>query len=97
MELAAIRAALRALRGDVEVLSDSRYAIDCVTKWVYGWRKSGWVTSSGSPVANRELVEDIVALCQGRTVEFTWVRGHSGHRANERADALARQAAASAS
>jgi ribonuclease HI len=94
MELTAIAAALRAHpTGPITIISDSRYAIDCVTKWVHGWRRRGWRTAAGSPVANRELVETIVGLAASRDVTYQWVRGHAGHPANERADTLARNAA----
>lgn len=94
MELWAVRAALRAHRGkDLEILTDSKYVIQSVTQWVHGWRKKGWKTAAGTPVANRELIEEIVDICETQRVQFTWVKGHSGHQANERADELARRAA----
>jgi ribonuclease HI len=54
------------------------------------------VTKDNKPVANRELIEEILALSAGRSVEYRWVRGHDGHVANERADMLARNAATAA-
>jgi ribonuclease HI len=97
MELAAIAAALRAHPGVALVIeSDSQYAINCVTRWAHGWARRGWVTKDNKPVANRELIEEILALSAGRSVEYRWVRGHDGHVANERADMLARNAATAA-
>jgi ribonuclease HI len=78
----------------VVVRTDSRYLIDALTKWVWGWRKRGWVTASGSPVANRELIEALVAAQdQLDAVRFEWVKGHNGDEGNERADDLARRQA----
>jgi ribonuclease HI len=99
MELTAILEALRATRnmGPVVIETDSTYAQQAVTKWHFGWRKNGWKTKSGSPVANRELVEQIVAEMRGRKVTIVWVKGHAGHPRNEAADELAKRGAMSVS
>ena len=60
----------------LEVRMDSQYAMKAVTTWLPGWRKKGWKTSSGSPVANRELVVRIDALLAGRDVAFVYVPAH---------------------
>jgi ribonuclease HI len=60
----------------LEVRMDSQYAMKAVTTWLPGWRKKGWKTSSGSPVANRELVVRIDALLTGRDVKFVYVPAH---------------------
>lgn len=99
MELTAIREALAAtahLGVPVEIQADSSYCIDALTKWIHGWRRRNWRTASGSPVANRDLIEEIGGLLEGRQVRFVWVRGHAGHAANEHADARARAAAGAA-
>lgn len=93
MELQAVRSALESTTGAIELVCDSKYVIDALTRWVWGWRKRGWVTSSGSPVANRSCIEAILDLMRGRSVTFTWVRGHDGHPLNEAADIRARGAA----
>ena len=93
MELVAIREALVANPGPLEILTDSQYAINCLTKWLPGWRRRGWKTSSGTPVKNKDLIVEIAGLLAGRAVTFTWVRGHNGHPLNEAADLLARTAA----
>lgn len=95
MELTAVAEALAAVPSAraVELVCDSRYVIDCCTKWCWGWRRRGWVTAAGAPVKNRDLVELIVSLMGGREVAFTWVKGHAGHPLNESADRWARRAA----
>jgi ribonuclease HI len=96
-ELTAILEALRATAHmephHLVVESDSQYAINCITKWVHGWRRRGWTTAAGAPVKNAELVQAIDAERQGRSTEFRWVRGHSGHARNESADRRAVAAA----
>src|SRR5512138_2775588 len=93
-----LRAVIEALEGlppgeSVEVVSDSRYVVDALTKWIHGWRRRGWRTAAGEPVLNRDLIEAAAALVEARRVRFTWVRGHDGHPANEVVDALAQSAA----
>lgn len=95
-ELEAILRALVALprARPVLVLTDSDYALKCVTVWHRAWRKNNWVTRGGGPVKNRdriELIVDLVALRTGET-RFEWVRGHSGHPLNAAADVRAVQA-----
>ncbi|WP_228992118.1 ribonuclease H [Streptomyces sp. DH8] len=60
----------------VEVRMDSQYAMNAVTKWLPGWKRNGWKTSGGKPVANRELVTRIDALLVGRSVTFRYVPAH---------------------
>ena len=93
-----LRAALEALDGlpaghGVEVISDSRYVVDALTKWIHGWRKKGWKTASGSPVLNRDLIEALDARSRELAVKYAWVRGHDGHAVNEIVDGLAQGAA----
>jgi ribonuclease HI len=93
-----LRSVLDALHGipageAVEVTSDSRYVIDALTKWIAGWRRKGWRTSTGGPVMNRDLIEEIAAREEGLRVRYAWVRGHVGHPVNEICDALASSAA----
>jgi ribonuclease HI len=95
MELRAVMEALDGLpQGEtVEVISDSRYAIDALSKWIHGWRRKGWKTASGTPVLNRDLIEAASAQTGALRVQFSWVRGHHGHPVNEIVDALANSAA----
>lgn len=93
-----LRAVIEALDGlpdgeTVEVVSDSRYVIDALSKWIHGWRRKGWRTAAGEPVLNRDLIEAVDACARDLAVRWRWVRGHDGHAANEIVDALAQCAA----
>ncbi len=93
-----LRAVLEALQGlpageSVEVVSDSRYVVDALSKWIHGWRKKGWKTAAGEPVLNRDLIEALDARGRELSVRYAWVRGHDGHAVNEVVDALAQSAA----
>ncbi len=93
-----LRAVLHALEGlpegaTVEVVSDSKYVIDALTKWIHGWRRRGWKTAEGTPVLNRDLIEALDARMRELKVSYRWVRGHDGHPLNELVDALAQAAA----
>jgi len=91
MEMTACIKALEALseRSSVNLFTDSKYLINGITMWIRGWKKSGWITKNGEPVKNRELWEALDDLCKRHRVRWEWVRGHSGNRGNEIADALA--------
>jgi ribonuclease HI len=93
MELMAAIQGLESLKRPVKVrlFTDSQYLRDGITKWIHGWKVKGWVTAAREPVKNADLWQRLDAVRQGRDIEFHWVRGHSGHPENERADALARQ------
>lgn len=95
MELLAVVELLAAVPAEVPlvVVADSKYVIDALTKWIWGWRKRGWRTAAGKPVANSELIIAAADALEGRDVRFEWVRGHSGHPLNEGADSKARGAA----
>ena len=93
-----LRAVLEALDGlpageQVEVISDSRYVVDALSKWIHGWRRKGWRTAAGEPVLNRDLIEAIDAQGRALRVRYSWVRGHDGHAVNEVVDQLAQAAA----
>ena len=76
------------------IVTDSRYAIDCVTTWHVNWRKNGWKTSAGKAVENRDLVENILGRVEDRNAigsqtNFEWVKGHANDPGNVAADQLA--------
>ena len=93
-----LRAVLEALEGlpagaSVEVVSDSRYVVDALSRWIHGWRRKGWKTAQGTPVLNRDLMEALDARSRELSVRYGWVRGHDGHAVNEIVDGLAQGAA----
>ncbi|NEB34973.1 ribonuclease HI [Streptomyces sp. SID14446] len=96
-ELTALERLLTAVSPDVplEIRMDSQYAMKAVTTWLPGWKRKGWKTAAGKPVANQELVARIDELLTGRSVEFRYVPAHQvdGDRLNDFADRAASQAA----
>ncbi|GED22536.1 ribonuclease HI [Halomonas halmophila] len=94
MELMAAIMALRTLKRPCRVAlwTDSDYLRRGITEWIHGWIKRDWKTASRKPVKNAELWRDLHAESQRHDVEWHWVKGHSGHPGNERADALANEA-----
>lgn len=91
MELMAVIRALEALtrRSDLLVTVDSRYVQDGVERWMARWKKNGWMTKQGTPVKNQDLWQRLDQALAGHRVQWQWVRGHTGHAENERADQLA--------
>lgn len=75
----------------LRVASDSQYAVNMANKWLKSWKKAGWRTVSGQPVANLNIVKHIDAALRARTMdaEILWVRGHNGLKGNEAADRAA--------
>ena len=93
-----LTAAIRALEALIEpcvitLHSDSKYVLDGITKWVAGWQKRGWKNASKQPVRNQDLWHELIAAALPHEIEWVWVKGHSGHPENERADKLACDAA----
>lgn len=78
---------------DLRILCDSQYVINCITKWMPGWKRKGWRKADGKPVLNVELLKDIDTELAGRKYTFEWVKGHAGHPLNEAADERARAVA----
>ena len=91
MELQAAIEALKALTKPcrVRLTTDSEYVKNGITRWIEGWKKNNWRTSSKKPVKNAELWRELDELASQHTIEWAWVKGHSGHEENERADGLA--------
>jgi ribonuclease HI len=95
MELTAAIEGLSALRRPctVRIYSDSTYVRDGITRWINLWRRNGWRTADRRPIKNIDLWQKLAETMARHQVEWHWVRGHSGHPENERADRLARNAA----
>ncbi|MFK7860546.1 MAG: ribonuclease HI [Granulosicoccus sp.] len=91
MEMTAVIKSLEALKKPSQVVltTDSQYVRKGITEWIDGWKKRGWKTASKQPVKNVDLWKEIDALAAKHTVEWRWVKGHSGHAENERVDHLA--------
>lgn len=94
MELQAVIEGLGALRkpSAVTIHTDSRYVMDGVTKWLPRWKANGWKTADKNPVKNDALWRALEEALERHETHWRWVRGHSGHAENDRADALARAA-----
>ncbi len=91
MELTAVIRALEALKRSsrLKLHTDSLYVKQGVCEWLRDWKKREWLTSGKKPVKNADLWRRLDELVQKHEIEWVWVRGHSGHDDNERADALA--------
>ncbi|MFT4861337.1 MAG: ribonuclease HI [Pseudohongiellaceae bacterium] len=91
MELTAVIKGLEALSKSCEitVTSDSKYVLSGITEWIENWKKRGWKTAGKKPVQNVDLWQQLDLLTQSHTIQWKWVKGHSGHRENEIADELA--------
>jgi ribonuclease HI len=91
MELMAVIAALESLKRPVciEITTDSQYVKRGVTEWMSRWKRNGWRTADKQPVKNRDLWERLDGALRAHEVRWHWVKGHSGHPENERADRLA--------
>ncbi len=92
MELTAVIKALELLKEPCEVTltTDSKYVCDAVNKkWVYSWRDNKWKKADKKKALNVDLWETLLPLLETHKVEFIWVKGHDGHKYNERCDELA--------
>ncbi len=94
MELMAAIVALETLKRSckVSLTTDSRYVQKGVTEWMDNWKRRGWKTASRQPVKNIDLWQRLDKAVARHKVDWHWVRGHTGHPENERADALANRA-----
>lgn len=94
MELTAAIMALEALkrRCRVDLTTDSQYVKKGITEWLDGWKRKGWMTAARKPVKNADLWRRLDSAAAAHEVAWHWVRGHTGHAENERADQLANQA-----
>lgn len=91
MELLAAIKGLEALSRPCQIVitTDSQYVIKGLTEWMPDWKKRGWRTAAKKPVKNADLWQALDVAIQTHVIKWEWVRGHTGHPGNERADALA--------
>jgi ribonuclease HI len=93
MELMAAIQALEILKYpcSIKLHSDSKYVLQGITEWMANWKKRGWKTAAKKPVKNEDLWRRLDEAMQKHTINWTWVKGHSGNVGNEKADQLANQ------
>jgi len=91
MELMAVIEGLKALSRSCEVIltTDSKYVMQGINDWLAGWKRNGWKTAAKKPVKNQDLWQALDEQCTRHKIEWRWVKGHTGHAENERADELA--------
>jgi ribonuclease HI len=94
MELMAAISALEALKRPcvVDMHTDIQYVREGITKYINNWKRNGWRTASKQPVKNQDLWQRLEAARAAHEVHGHWVKGHSGHELNDRADQLVREA-----
>ncbi|MCE3232772.1 MAG: ribonuclease [Rickettsiaceae bacterium] len=91
MELTAAIRAIQAIKEQcqIDIYTDSNYVKDGVTKWMANWKTNGWRTADKKPVKNTDLWQELDIALANHKINWHWVKGHSGHEGNERADKLA--------
>ena len=94
MEMMAAIKALESLKRpvNIDLYTDSVYVKDGITKWIHNWKARGWKTTNKKPVKNIDLWRRLELAMQPHVVHWHWVKGHAGHKENERVDELARNA-----
>ncbi len=94
MELIAVIEGLKSIKEDakIEIITDSKYVKNGINQWIVNWKNNGWKTAAKKPVKNKDLWQELDELVQNYSIEWKWVRGHSGHPGNEKADQLANEA-----
>jgi len=93
MELLAAISALEALTKPclVDLTTDSQYVRQGITSWIHNWKRNGWRTADKKPVKNVDLWKRLDEALKQHDVRWHWIKGHAGHKENERADELARE------
>ena len=93
-----IRAAIEGLKRlkescAVEIVTDSEYLKNGITKWILGWKRNGWVKKDKQPVLNQDLWVELDNLVSAHETKWLWTKGHASHEDNNRCDELATRAA----
>ncbi|MHC4870532.1 MAG: ribonuclease HI [Planctomycetota bacterium] len=92
MELLAVIESLEILKYpcEISITTDSKYVHDAFAKnWIGGWQKNGWITAAKKPVKNQDLWQRLLQAKDAHVIEWNWIKGHSNHPENEKADQLA--------
>ena len=91
MELKAVIEGLKTIhpKKNVTIITDSQYVKNGINQWIFNWKKNGWKTAAKKPVKNIDLWKELDDLVENHSVDWEWVKGHSGNPGNERADQLA--------
>ena len=94
MELIAVIEGLKSIQENahIEITTDSMYVNNGINQWIDNWKNNGWKTAAKKPVKNKDLWQELDELVQNYSIKWLWVKGHSGHPGNERADQLANEA-----
>lgn len=94
MELMAAIIALESIKRPCEITltTDSQYVRKGITEWIANWKRRGWKTVDKKPVKNQDLWQRLEAATHLHKIHWKWIKGHSGHAENERADQLANRA-----
>ena len=94
MELMAVIESLKILKksSNIVVVTDSTYVKNGITEWIFNWKNKGWKTANKKPVKNQELWQELDQESQKHQIKWEWIKGHSGHFGNEKADQLANEA-----
>jgi len=91
MEILAVIMALKTIntRSGITIFTDSTYVQKGISEWIGKWKTNGWRTSNNKDVKNKDLWVQLDSLTSQVTISWMWVKGHSGHPENDRADYLA--------
>ncbi len=94
MELTAVIKSLELIKrpSSITITTDSTYVKNGITEWINNWKVKGWKTANKKPVKNKDLWQQLDKLTENHKITWKWVRGHTGHAGNERADELANEA-----
>jgi len=94
MELTAVIEALKLIKNPSKIIitTDSTYVKNGITDWIHNWKLKGWKTANKKPVKNKELWKSLDDLSSLHSIKWEWVKGHTGHFGNEKADQLANEA-----
>jgi len=94
MELTAVIEAIKQIKkpSAINITTDSTYVKNGITDWIHNWKNNGWKTAARKNVKNKELWIELDSMIQAHKINWIWVKGHSGHPDNERADELANNA-----